>query len=386
MPSGPRREHPAVERDLVTSIYLDWNATTPPHEDVLAAMQAAARRAWGNPASVHSVGRQARAVVESLREAIAALVESHPRDVVLTSGGTEANNLALAGARALVVTRVEHPSVTQVAEALARRGIPVQWIAVGESGVVDPDAVRDALGRLPAGATVAVAAANHETGVVQPVAEVFEVVRGAGARLHVDAVQAVGKLDPDHYRRADSLAIAAHKIRGPKGIGALVWRGSPALLAPVLLGGAQERGLRPGTVDAVAAAGFAAALARTGEGPARYASLKRLRDELEQALEEWVDVNARDSNRLPHVSNLSVRGWSGDELVAALDLAGIQISSGSACSAGTAEPSPVLSAMLGQERARSSVRVSMGDATEAKEVQHAIAVMRRLLARQPSSA
>jgi len=367
-------------------IYLDWNATTPPHADVLAAMAEAQRDAWANPASVHAAGRKARAIVEELRERIAALAEAHPRDVVLTSGGTEANNLALFGASALVVSRIEHPSVTRVAETLEARGVPVVWLPVGPGGQVEPAAVGAALEGLPRGATVALMAANHETGVVQRVDEVFEVVRAHGARLHVDAVQAVGKLVPDRFRRADSLALAAHKLRGPKGIGALVFRGSPALIAPLLRGGAQERGLRPGTVDAVAAAGFAAALGRVGQGPDRYAALAALRDRFESAVSDRARVNAAESPRLPHVSNLFVPGWLGDELVAALDLEGVQISSGSACSAGSSEASPVLTAMHDVARARSSVRVSLGDETRPDQIERAISVFVRLVARHPSSA
>lgn len=377
---------PAAGRELVTAVYLDWNATTPPHEDVVAAMAEATASAWANPASVHSAGRRARAVVEDLREALAALLAAHPRDVVLTSGGTEANNLALAGAVGLVTSRLEHPSVTRVGEALAARGVPVEWLPVGPSGRIDPTSVAAALERLPVGATVALMAANHETGVLQPVGEVIELARARGARVHVDAVQAVGKVEPAPFHGADSLAVAAHKLRGPKGIGALLWRGSPALLSPVLRGGAQERGLRPGTVDAVAAAGFHAALRRAGQGPERYAALARLRDELEATLSAWTEVNGLGSPRLPHVSNLFVHGWFGDELVAALDLEGVQVSSGSACSAGTAEASPVLTAMLGAERARGSIRVSLGESTAPADFERAISVMKRLVARRAESA
>lgn len=360
------------------SVYLDWNATTPPHPDVLAAMAAAERTAWANPASVHSAGRAARALVEECREAVAALLELHPRDVVLTSGGTEANNLALRGAGALVTSRIEHPSVVRVAEALAEAGKPVEWLPVRENGRIEPEAVERALDRLPRGAWVALMAANHETGVVQPIAEVLAVVRRAGAHLHVDAVQAVGKLEPDAYRGADSVALAAHKIRGPKGIGALAWR-EGRTPKPLLLGGAQERGLRPGTVSAVAAAGFAAALAWARQAPARWAGLAALRDRLEAALSGRARVNGAGAPRLPHVSNLSFDGFRGDELVAALDLLGVQVSSGSACSAGTQEPSPVITAMLGRERAESAVRVSLGEETSPDDVAFAITALFRAL-------
>ena len=369
----------------MTAVYLDWNATTPPHPEVLAAMRDAARDAWGNPSSVHGFGRRARALIEALREAIARLAEADPRDVVLTSGGTEANNLALVGASALVVSRLEHPSVTRVAEDLAARGVPVVWLPVPSTGRLDPESVRAALATLPSGATVAALAASHETGALQPLGAIFEVVRAARARLHVDAVQAVGKLDPELYRRADSIAIAAHKLRGPKGIGALVFRGSPALLRPVLRGGSQERGLRPGTQDGVSAAGFLRAIERAAGGPGSYARLASERDRLERELAGWASPNVGEP-RAPHVSSLFVPGARADEVVAACDLEGLAISSGSACSAGSSEPSPGLTAMLGEARARASIRASLGEDTTARDVDQAISVLSRVLAERRRNA
>jgi cysteine desulfurase len=330
-------------------------------------MASAAREAWGNPASVHAAGRRARAVVEDAREAVARLAGAEARDVVLTSGGTEANNLALAGAPGLVGSRLEHPSVTRVLEARAALGVPVRFVDVGESGRVEASAVERALSELPAGSVVALSAVNHETGVVQPVAEVAGVARAAGARLHVDAVQAAGRLPPELWRWGDTLALSAHKLRGPKGIGALV--SAPGTrITPVLLGGSQERGLRPGTVDPVAAAGFGVAAAAAVDGPARYGRLATLRDHLERSLFERARPNGAGSPRAPHVSNVSFHGVAGDELVAALDLEGVRVSSGSACSAGTSEPSPVILAMLGAERARGAVRVSLGEETTMEEI------------------
>lgn len=359
-------------------IYLDWNATTPPHPSVLAAMARAAEQAWGNPASVHGVGRTARARVEDAREYLAEICAVHARDVLFTSGGTEANNLALASAPGLALSRLEHPSVTRVAEQLAERGVPVEWVPVPSSGRLEPAAYRDALARLPRGSVAALMAANHETGVLQPLEAVALVAHELGATLHVDAVQALGKLPPESWRFADSLALAAHKIRGPKGIGALAFRGAKAP-KPVLVGGSQERGLRPGTVDPIAAAGFLAALEHSAQGPARYAELSLLRDDFELAFLGHSAVNGGDVPRLPHVSNLSFFGSSGDETVAALDLLGVCVSSGSACSAGTTEASPVISAMHDRERARSAVRVSLGEATTPSEIEAAKAAFRRAL-------
>jgi len=376
-------------------IYLDWNATTPPHPEVIAAMVRVWEQAWANPASVHGPGQKARAHVDQAREAVAALAGApfEARDVVLTSGGTEANNLALAHVfatpgGALVTSRIEHPSVVRAAEALADRGVVVAWVAPEASGRIAPEAVAEAIDRAQPSAEVRLVtlqAVNHETGVVQPVAEVAEVVHARGARLHVDAVQAMGRLDPATWRGADLLALAAHKLRGPKGIGALIPRPGIAL-RPLLFGGAQERGLRPGTQDAAAAAGFAVAATRAAEGPRRYAEVAALRDRLEASLLQLgapPPIRNGEGTRAPHVANLSWPGWRGDELCAALDLEGVAVSSGSACAAGTAEPSPVLLAMVGLARAASAVRVSLGEETTAADIDEALVRWARVVARAP---
>jgi cysteine desulfurase len=315
--------------------------------------------------------------VEDAREAVAALLEVEARDVILTSGGTEANNLALQGAVGLAASRIDHPSVTRVAEHLEAQGTPVAWLPVTRGGAVDIDGVGRALARLPPQSTVALTAVNHETGVCQPVGEVACLVCSAGARLHVDAVQAIGKLAPSQYSCADSLTLAAHKFRGPKGIGALVWRmGEP--FRPVLLGGAQERGLRPGTQDAVACVGFRVAVEHARTTPTRYEGLAAERDRLETMLLRHGQRNGDPISRAPHVSNVSIDGWVGDELVAALDLEGVCVSSGSACSAGTAEPSPVVTEMVGEGRARRAIRISLGETTTSDQVDRVLAVLPRL--------
>jgi cysteine desulfurase len=374
-------------------IYLDWNATTPPHADVLAAMAAAAHDGWANPASVHGPGRRARALVEDAREAVASLTGFDARDVTLTSGGTEANNLALtlvAPGEAAVISAVEHPSIVRTAERLASAGVVVEWAAPEPSGVVSGAAVADALARAQARAPlrlVVVQAVNHETGVIQPVAEIAELAHQAGGWLHVDAVQAAGRLAASAWMGADSVAVAGHKLRGPKGVGAIATR-LGARMRPILGGGGQERGIRPGTQDPIACAGLAVAARRALATPERYAALAPLRDRLEQGLFE---IGRRagigperngTAGRAPHVSNLSWAGWAGPELCAALDLEGVAVSSGAACSAGTAEPSPVLRAMVGEQRAASAVRASLGEETTPADVDEALERWSRVLCRR----
>ena len=371
-------------------VYLDWNASAPLLEASLVAMNEAAREGWANPASVHAHGRAARARVEGARAAVARLAGADPRDVEHTSGGTEANNLAIRSAFAgkpaegavLVTSRLEHPSVTRVAEAIEREGAArVRWLGVTEGGQIDLEDLARALGEGGV-VLVVVQAVNSETGVVQPVDEVVTLAHARGASVHVDAVQAWGKL-ATVAALADTRSLAAHKFRGPKGIGALVTR--PGLrLSPVVLGGAQERGIRPGTVDPVASAGLAAAAAHAGGGPVRYAALAPLRDRLERALlglDAGARVNGEGAPRVPHVTNVAWSSWRGPELVAALDLAGVSVSSGSACSAGTSEPSPVLRAMVGDERALSSVRISLGETTGPADVDAAIKAFTEVVVR-----
>ena len=377
--------------DARRRVYLDWNATTPPLPEVVTAMRAAAETAWANPSSVHADGRRARAFVEDARAAVAELAGIDARDVVFTSGGTEANNLALRsaftqGEGVLVTSRIEHPSITRVAEALEREGrARVHWLAIDPSGRVDAD---DARRVLAAGNVklVAVSAANHETGVVQPATELAQLARAAGVLVHIDAVQAFAKVAFDASTTDfSSASLAAHKLRGPKGIGALLTR--PGLrIDPVLLGGAQERGIRPGTVDPVAASGLVIAAHHAAAARSAYAAVAVLRDRLEStllALAPGSVVNG--AGRLPHVTNVSVMGWEGAELVAALDLEGVSISSGSACSAGTTEPSPVIRAIAGEARARSAIRLSLGETTTMEEIDRVLEVFQRVLSRVSAS-
>jgi cysteine desulfurase len=371
----------------MTGVYLDWNATTPPLPAVVEAMMTAAREAWGNPSSVHAAGRAARARVEDAREAVARLGRCDPRDVVLVSGGTEANNVALRSAFAreagvLVTSRLEHPSVVRVAEELERQGrARVRWLRVERAGTIDLDDLARALGEGDV-RLVAVQSVNAETGVLQPIAEVLRMAHAAGALVHVDAVQSFGRLD-DVAAEADTRSLAAHKMRGPKSIGALLSRPGVSVV-PVLQGGSQERGLRPGTVDPVAAAGLAAAARHALSSPGRWAAVAPLRDALESGLLgafAGARVNGKAAVRAPHVTSMAFPGWGGPELVAALDLEGVAASGGSACSAGTAEPSAVLLAMGDEAAATSTVRFSLGEDTTPGDVEAALAAARRVLSR-----
>ncbi len=375
-------------------VYLDWNATTPPLPEALDAMREVASRTWANPSSIHADGRAARAVVEDARAAVAALTGADARDVLLTSGGTEANNLALRSAfegaerRWLITSRLEHPSVSRVAEALAHEGkARVRWLRVTPAGTVDLHDLEAALAEGgDAVALVTVQALNHETGIAQPVRDVIALSHAAGARVHVDAVQAWGKVSTDSLADADTASLAAHKLRGPKGIGALVTRAGLRLV-PLLLGGAQEKGLRPGTVDPALAAGLGIAARRAMGMPVQYARIATKRDALERALLALSSAGAGprvvgDSRlRAPHVSTLVWPGWMGGELVAALDLEGLSVSSGAACSAGTVEPSPVIKAVMGEALAASSVRASLGEDTTDDDVARAIAIFTRVSGR-----
>jgi cysteine desulfurase len=362
-------------------IYLDWNATTPLHPVVQQQMHDSEAKIWGNPSSVHFYGRAAREAVEAARALCARLFHAHPRDVLFVSGGTEANNLALLEAPALVTSELEHPSVTRVAHELERQGKLVRWVRALPAGTVDLEALKRAVDELPDRSLVAVQAVNHETGVIQPLDAIAAITSAAGCFLHVDAVQAFGKLETERFLHGESFAIAAHKIRGPKGIGALIWRCGRNAPRPLLFGGSQQRGLRPGTPDPIAVVGFAAAIEQSLSELTARAAIRARRDRLVHELWDLTQPNVENAEQMSHVASLYVPSWAGDELVAALDVEGLCVSSGSACSAGTAEPSPVITAMHSQERALGTLRISLGATTTDDEVTRAIAMLRRVIQR-----
>jgi len=376
-------------------VYLDHNATTPLDPRVLEAMLPALRQEHGNPSSIHGFGQRARAIVEDARAEVAALVAAHPTDVVFTGSGTEADNLAVRGValaaregrRKIVYAAFEHHAVGNTARALGREGFPVEAVKALPGGQVDLD---DLAARVDdRTALVCLMLANNETGVVQPVAEAVALARRHGALVHCDAVQAAGKLPVDFAALgADLLALSAHKIYGPKGVGALVVRRGTKL-EPLLRGGAQERNRRAGTENVAGLAGFGAAarLARSQLG-ADAARLAALRDDLEARLLAIPDAQVNGgAPRVANTTNVSFAGTDAESLLMALDLEGLAVSTGAACAAGAVEPSHVLRAMgLPMARVQASLRFSLGRDTTAEDVALAASVVARAVDRQRAAA
>jgi cysteine desulfurase len=375
--------------------YLDYNATSPLRPEARAAMDCALA-AGGNPSSVHAAGRAARARVEAARAQVAALVNASSEDVIFTSGGTEANALALFGAvqgaaeagerlTRLFVSAIEHDSVVANAEAASERvaGLRVETVPVTADGAVDLEAFRVQLREGKGRALVAVMAANNETGVLQPLADVVRLAKEAGALVLVDAVQQAGKNTIDFAGLgADYLSLSAHKLGGPQGVGALIAReGAP--LARQIAGGGQERGHRAGTENVPGIAGFgAAAVAARKDDPAKP---KVLRDRFERELARVAPgaiVFGAKAERLGNTSNFALPGVNAETALMALDLDGVMVSSGAACSSGKVKSSRVLAAMgVADETAQRALRASFGWASSEADVDAAILSISNLLAR-----
>ena len=358
-------------------IYLDHNATTPLDPRVLDAMLPILRDGFGNPSSLHWFGQQARAAVDTAREQVAALIGASPGEIVFTGSGTEADNTALRGAaaaareprRKVVYSAIEHHAVMNTARALAEEGVPVEAARARADGRVDLEDLRARVDDRTA--VVAVMLANNETGVVEPMAEVVGIARDRGTLVHCDAVQAAGKIPVDvRTLDVDTLALSAHKIYGPKGVGALYIKRGTRLKAFVR-GGSQERNRRAGTenVAGIVGLGRAAELAREDMG-AESSRLSGLRDRLEAQLLAIPGAQRNgEAPRVPNTANVSFSGVEAESLVMALDLAGVAVSTGAACAAGAVEPSHVLRAMgLPLERVQASLRFSLGRGTTAEHV------------------
>ena len=368
-------------------IYLDHNATTPPTTAVIDRMTATLRDDFGNPSSVHHFGQRAKAVIDEARSEVAALIGADPGDVVFTGGGTEGDNLAIRGvAEALeptgrkhvIASAIEHEAVLNTLKALARRGWTTTLLSVDESGIVSPDALRSAM--TDSTALVSVMHANNEIGTVQPIAELVAIAKERRALFHTDAVQTAGKIPIDvKALGVDLLSLSAHKFYGPKGVGALWIRRGVRLQTP-LTGGKQERSRRAGTenVAGIVGLGVAAREARakmTAEGT----RLAALRDRLEDGILRGVTgtaLNGVRSPRVPNTTNISFDRTEAESLLIALDLEGIAVSTGSACSSGTLEPSHVLKAMgLPAHRTQNSIRFSLGSANTEADIDRVIAVL-----------
>jgi cysteine desulfurase len=368
-------------------VYLDWNATTPLRPEARAAMAAA----WdlsGNPSSVHAEGRQARRLVEEARGAVAQAVGALPRNVVFTSGGTEANALALTpglrrgagpAAERLVVSVIEHASVLAGGR-FSHRAISA--VGVTPSGLLDLAQLREAVEAKPP-ALVSIMLANNETGALQPVREAAGIVHAAGGVLHVDAIQALGKVAFDiGGLEADLLTLSAHKIGGPKGVGAVVLAEGLQGFEPLLRGGGQELGRRAGTENVAGIAGFGAAVkAAIGALAGEAVRLEALRRRLEQGLMQTngTIVFSSDVKRSPNTTLFTVPGLKAETAVIGFDLAGIAVSSGSACSSGKVQPSHVLEAMgFSPEIAQGAVRLSLGWSTSGADIDRCLQAWRKL--------
>jgi len=368
-------------------VYLDWNATTPLRPEARAAM-ADAWELSGNPSSVHTEGRKARRLVEDARAAVAAAVGAQPQDVVFCSGGTEANALALTpglrrgtgqGMQRLLVSAIEHASVLA-----GGRFAPasIGTIKVTGSGLVDLAHLRALLAAGPP-ALVSVMLANNETGAVQPISEIADVVHEAGGLLHVDAIQALGKIPIDiNLLKADLMTLSAHKIGGPKGVGAVVLAEDVQGLEPLLRGGGQELGRRAGTENVAGIAAFgAAARAAISALPVDSSRLGALRERLEQGLKRTpgMMVFSEGAARLPNTTLFTVPGLKAETAVIGFDLTGIAVSSGSACSSGKVQPSHVLDAMgFSRDLAQGAVRLSLGWSTSEADIDLTLEAWRKL--------
>jgi len=372
-------------------IYLDHNATTPVDTVAAEAMINALHSLFGNASSVHYYGQQAKAAIDIARSAVGDLIGAEPAEVVFTSGGTEADNFAIRGAaealevtgrKHLITCGIEHEAVLNTFKALARRGWKTTILPLDASGILSPDRLRDAL--TDDTALVSIMHANNEIGTIQPVTKLASLAHERGALFHTDAVQSAGKI-PVNVKTlgVDLLAMSAHKFYGPKGVGAL-WVKRGVRLSPFINGGKQERNRRAGTENVAGIVGMGVAAGEAGKKMESEGSrLAALRDRLETGILSSVphtEVNGTRDARVPNTTNISFDRIEAESLLIALDLEGIAVSTGSACSSGTLEPSHVLKAMnLSSHRAQNSIRFSLGASNTEAQIDHVISVLPRVV-------
>lgn len=370
-------------------VYLDNNASTPVLPEVFEAMRPYYLERFGNPSSIHHYGQHARAAVERARASIGALLNARPAEIIFTSGGTEADNLGIFGlvrnGDHVITSTIEHSAVMNTCKRLEQMGLEVTYVPVNGRGEVEPDEVRKAI--RPSTRLISIMMANNETGVVQPVEEIGKIALEADVFFHTDAVQAAGKVPVDVQKiRCDALSISGHKIHAPQGTGALFLK-KGTLIQPLLYGGNHERQRRAGTenLPGIVGLGAAAEISKNWlehNGPAEMATL---RNRLENSILESVDatgVNGLGAPRVPNTTSIYFDHVEGEPMVIALDLKGLSVSTGAACSSGAIEPSHVLLAMgLSQERARGSLRLSLGKQTTNEEIDFAARVIPETVAR-----
>ena len=372
-------------------IYLDHNATTPVDSAAADAMLRALQHLFGNASSVHYYGQQAKAAIDDARSAVAALLGAEPSEIIFTSGGTEADNFAIRGAaealeltgrRHLITSGIEHEAVLNTFKALAKRGWRTTVLPLDQTGIVSPDRLREAM--TDDTALVSIMHANNEIGTIQPVAELATIAHARGALFHTDAVQSAGKI-PVNVRTlgVDLLSVSAHKFYGPKGVGAL-WAKRGVRLSPFLSGGKQERNRRAGTENVPGVIGMGVAADRAAQKmDAEALRLAALRDRLETGILAAVpntEVNGSRDARVPNTTNISFDRIEAESLLIALDLEGVAVSTGSACSSGTLEPSHVLKAMnLSSHRAQNSIRFSLGESNDQEQVDKVISILPRIV-------
>jgi cysteine desulfurase len=370
----------------MTRIYLDSNATTPMRPEVVAAMMPVFTDNFGNASSIHWFGQQAKALMDDARHQVARLINAEISEIVFVSGGTEADNLAIRGiaesqkakGRHIITSRIEHHAVLHTCKDLEKQGYEVTWLPVSHDGLVDVDDVKKAL--RPDTILISIMHANNEIGTIQPIEEIGRIAEEADVYFHSDGVQSIGKIPIDVKKlRLDLYSMSSHKIHGPKGVGALfVKKGT--ILKPIMTGGGHERNRRSGTENVAGIVGFGEAARLAREGLAGDMSRVRdLRDELEAELKariELIHVNAENAPRLPNTSNIMVDYAEGEGLVISLDLKGVAVSTGSACSSGSLEPSHVLTA-IGKtaDEAHGSLRISLNSMTTQQDIDYVVNVL-----------